>query len=206
MADGARQVVTGAKGFYDTKVAPAVERSGAKDFFNDRVAPAAQNAARSARTAYNNQRRNPRSGLQRWSSRAPFILPVAAFLAIISLFLPIASMLDISVNFFSDELDESDGGLILFLMIVVIAASVVFFILKVKWARIVAGVAGVVAGLAGMIDGFGNMISISGHTGASVGAGLVFLALLSVVVTAAGVLVLIPSPRTPRSEQPQARP
>ncbi|MFB7594685.1 hypothetical protein [Streptomyces sp. NPDC056160] len=47
MADGAKQAVNGARGFFNTKVAPAVENSGAKEFLGSRVAPTAQGAARS---------------------------------------------------------------------------------------------------------------------------------------------------------------
>lgn len=192
MADGARQVAAGAKSLYEAKVAPAVERSGAKEFFNEKVAPAAQSAAHSAKAAFDEQRQDPQGSLQRWIARAPRILPIASFLAIITLFLPIASISGFSVNFFSKELDQSDGGFILFLMLVVIGSSIATFILKAKWARIAAGASGVVAGLVGMTNGFGNMASVSSQSGASVGIGLVLLALLSVMVAACGVLVLMP--------------
>lgn len=197
MADGARQVAAGAKSLYDTKLAPAVERSGAKEFFNEKVAPAAQNATHSARAAFEEQRKDPQGSLGRWIARAPRILPVAAFLAIISLFLPIASMFGASVNFFSKELDESDGGFILFLMLVVIGSSIATFVVTAKWARIAAGASGVVAGLVGMINGFGNMASVSSQSGVSIGLGLVLLTMLSVVVAGCGVLVLMSLRRTP---------
>lgn len=44
MADGVKQFAAGAKGLYDSRVAPAVERSGAKEFYQDRVAPVAKSA------------------------------------------------------------------------------------------------------------------------------------------------------------------
>lgn len=57
-----------------------------------------------------------------------------------------------------------------------------------NWSRITAGVVGIVAGLIGMIDGFETMGSVSGTPYA---LGVVLLALLSVVVLAAAVLVLL---------------
>ncbi|MFB7594684.1 hypothetical protein [Streptomyces sp. NPDC056160] len=62
--------------------------------------------------------------------------------------------------------------------------------------RITAGVVGIVAGLIGVIDGFGAG-SVSGTRYASVGAGVVFLAPLSVVMLAAAVLVLLSPRQTP---------
>lgn len=91
MADGAKQVVNGARDFFNTKVAPAVENSGAKEFL---VAPAAQSAARSM------QQSTSRPGLAKLRGLATFILPAAAFLAIISLFMPVASAVGFSVNYF----------------------------------------------------------------------------------------------------------
>lgn len=49
----------------------------------------------------------------------------------------------------------------------------------------------------GMIDGFGTMGSVSGTRYASVGAGVVLLALLSVVMPAAAVLILLSPRQTP---------
>lgn len=184
MADGAKQVVNGARDFFNTKVAPAVENSGAKEFLSNRVAPAAQSAARSM------QQSTSRPGLAKLRGLATFILPAAAFLATISLFMPVASAMGFSVNYFSGE-----GGFLLFIMLVAIAASVVAVIRKANWSRITAGVVGIVAGLIGMIDGFGTMGSVSGTRYASVGAGVVLLALLSVVMLAAAVLIRLPSPQ-----------
>ncbi|WP_103543560.1 hypothetical protein [Streptomyces sp. SM1] len=202
MTNGAKQVVNGARDFFNTKVAPAVENSGAKEFLSNRVAPAAQSAARSM------QQSTSRPGL------ATFILPAAAFLAIISLFMPVASAMGSSVNYFSDEAG-GEGGFLLFTMLVAIAASVVAVIRKTNWSRVTAGVVGIVAGLIGMIDGFGTMGSVSGTRYASVGAGVMLLALLSVVMLAAAVLILLsprqasavpPMPSMPPVQPPQAEP
>lgn len=184
MADGARQVAAGARNLYKAKVAPA-----------------AQTAGHSAKAALDEQHQDPKSSLQLWITRAPLILPAAAFLSIIALFLPIASIRRVSVNFFSRQLEESDGGIILFLMLVAIGSSIAALVVKAKWARITAGVSGVAAGLVGMINGFGNMASISSLSGASIGIGLVILTLLSVVVTACGVLVLMSLRRAPITAQ-----
>ncbi|WP_247040224.1 hypothetical protein [Arthrobacter rhizosphaerae] len=184
MADGARQVAAGARNLYEAKVAPA-----------------AQSAAHSAKAAFDEQRQDPKSSLQLWITRVPLILPAAAFLSIISLFLPIASIRRVSVNFFSRQLEQSDGGIILFLMLVVIGSSIATLVMKAKWARITTGASGVAAGLVGMINGFGNMASISSLSGASIGIGLVILALLSVVVAACGVLVLMSLRRAPNTAQ-----
>ncbi|ELP65900.1 hypothetical protein PV735_44845 [Streptomyces turgidiscabies] len=64
-----------------------------------------------------------------------------------------------------------------------------------------------------MIDGFGTMGSVSGTRYASVGAGVVLLALLSVVMLAAAVLILLsprqasavpPMPSMPPVQPPQS--
>ncbi|MEH0432122.1 hypothetical protein QBB34_38485 [Streptomyces stelliscabiei] len=207
-ANGAKQVVNGARDFFNTKVAPAVENSGAKEFLSNRVAPAAQSAARSM------QQSTLRPGLAKLRGLATFILPAAAFLAIISLFMPVASAMGFSVNYFSDEAG-GEGGFLLFTMLVAIAASVVAVIRKTNWSRVTAGVVGIVAGLIGMIDGFGTMGSVSGTRYASVGAGVMLLALLSVVMLAAAVLILLsprqasavpPMPSMPPVQPPQAEP
>ncbi|MFG2683882.1 hypothetical protein [Streptomyces sp. NPDC048392] len=155
MADGAKQVVNGARDFFNTKVVPAVENSGAKEFLGSRVAPATQRAARSM------QQSTSYPGPAKLRGLATFILPAAAFLAIISLFMPVASAMGFSGNYFSDEAGGEDGFL-LFTMLVAIAASVVAVIRKTNWSRVTAGVVGIVAGLLiGMIDGFGTMGSVS---------------------------------------------
>lgn len=61
-----------------------------------------------------------------------------------------------------------------------------------------------------MIDGFGTMGSVSGTHYASVEAGVVLLALLSVVMLAAAVLIRLPSrqasafPQMPPTQPPQS--
>ncbi|MDH2390111.1 hypothetical protein QCN29_15180 [Streptomyces sp. HNM0663] len=133
MTDEAKQVVNGARDLFNTKVAPAVENSGAKEFLSSRVAPAAQSAARSM------QQSTSRPGLAKLRGLATNILPAAAFLAIISLFMPVASVMGFSVNYFSDEAD-GEGGFLLFIMLAAIAASAMAVIRKANRSRITAGV------------------------------------------------------------------
>lgn len=200
MADGAKQVVNGARHFFNTKVAPAVENSGAKKFLRNRVAPAAQSAACSMGQSTSGP------GLAKLRGLATFILPVAAFPAIISLFMPVASAMGFSVDYFSDEAG-GESGFLLFIMLVAIDASVVAVTRKANWSSITAGVVGIVAGLIGVVDGFGTMGSVSGTRYASVGAGAVLLALLSVVMLAAAVLILLSPRQTLRIPPvPPARP
>ncbi|MDL5199732.1 hypothetical protein [Streptomyces sp. ALI-76-A] len=85
------------------------------------------------------QQSTSRPVLAKLRGLATFILPAAAFLAIISLFLPVASAMGFSVNYFSDEAG-GEGGFLLFIMLAAIAASVVAVIRKANWSRITAGV------------------------------------------------------------------
>lgn len=184
MSDGAKQLASGVKGFYDAKVAP-----GAKEFFSDKVAPAAKNLASSARNMSGENNAAPTGALQVWIQRAPLILPIAAFVGIIALFLPIATIFNYSVNFFS-ELAGGEGVVLLILMLLVIAASIAALVTRAKWAQITAGVIGLIAGFFAAFDGFGNMISIS-NAGFSIGFGLVVLAIVGVALLIAAVLTLM---------------
>lgn len=185
MADGAKQIFSGAKNLYDAKVAP-----GAKEFFSEKVAPAAKNAATSARRM-SGESSNARTGtLHVWTRRAPIILPAAAFLGIIALFLPIGSAFGMSINFFSNEVG-GEGVLLLILMLLVIAGALAAIVTRTKWAKITAGVLGLIGGLFGIFDGFGNMINLSGERGISIGFGLVLLAIVGVVLLIASGLVLL---------------
>lgn len=175
----AEQMAAGAKQF----------ATGAKEFFNNRVAPAAADATRAVHSAVQEQQREANATPTGWMSWAPFALPVAAFLALISLFLPAISAYGMSVSFFA----SGDGPILLVMMLLVIAASVTSIILRVKWARITAGAVGIAAGLMGLIDGFLTMGSATGIDGASVGVGLVLLVLFSVVVLAAAIIILLPA-------------
>lgn len=189
----AEQMAAGAKQF----------ATGAKEFFNSRVAPAAVDATRAVQHAVQEQQRGATATPKGWMSWAPFALPVAAFLALVSLFLPVISAFGMSVNFFHEEAG-GEGVILLIVMLLVIAASITAIIMRVKWARITAGVVGIVAGLIGVIDGFGTMANIGSAGGASVGAGVVLLAIFSVVMLAAAIITLLPQNQaaTPTSPRP----
>lgn len=193
MADGVKQFAAGAKGLYDSRVAPAVERSGAKEFYQDRVAPAARTAGERMHQAVDEASSGaarPSGQLGTWMARAPMLVPVAALGAAISLFLPSASQRGDSVNFFSGEA-AGEGGFALFVMLVVIAAAVAMTVVKKKWAVVATGALSVVAGLLAAVDGFGNMAGFASQSGVSVGIGSVLLGLFGLALLAGGALVLL---------------
>lgn len=178
MTDGARQIATGVKNFYDARVAPAAKS-------------AAGTAAAGTAAAWSATDQGAASNaLAPWVRRGPFILAGTAFVGILALFLPIGSVVGMSVNFFSEGV-RGEGIALLFLMLLIIAASAAVLVTRMKWARIAAGVLGLIGGLFGIFDGFGNMISLSGARGVSIGFGLVLLALVGVVLLAASGLVLL---------------
>lgn len=161
--------------------------SGAKQLYSDRVAPAARSAASSVRESVERQRQNPSSLDPGLLDKVFYVLPVAALLAILSLFLPLASAFGFSVNYFSDEAN-GEGAILLFLLLILIGAAVAAIVLQVKWARVTAGVTGLITGLICAIDGFGTMFSVP--DGASVGIGAVLLSLMSIVILVAAGLSL----------------
>ncbi len=188
MSAGARQIVAGAKGLYDSRVAPAIERSGAKDFITGRVEPAARGAMHATQRVAGESHPDASTALETWAARALIALPCAAFFAIISLFLPAISGYGLSANYFNDGPD-GEGALLLFAFFLVIGAAVTGIISRRRWSRIAVGVIAVLVGLLGVGDGFGTMMSVS--DGLSVGFGLVLLAVTSVVIVASGVVVLL---------------
>lgn len=124
-----------------------------------------------------------------WAVGAPFVLMGAAFVGIFSLFLPIVSVLGVSVNSFNTKAD-GDGPLFLFAFLATIGAAVAAVAVRATWSSITAGVIGVLVGILGVIYGFGNLFSISDTRGVSVGFGLVLLAFASVFVLTAAALLL----------------
>jgi hypothetical protein len=187
MADGARQVANGARDFFNTKVAPAVEKSGAKEFLSNRVAPAAQNAARSM------QQSTSRPGLAKLRGPATFMLPAAAFPG---------DHLAVHAGRFSHgllgQLLQRRGRRRGRLPALHHARGHSRLCRSSHpQGELVPHHRGVIGIVAGLIDGFGTMGSVSGTRYASVGAGVVLLALLSVVMLAAAVLILLPPRQTP---------
>lgn len=185
MSAGLKQFADGAKGLYDSKVAPAVALR-CQDFFDDKVAPTARNAAERVQ----NEAGAPSGTMSQWIARAPMILPVVAFLAIIALFLPVGSVAGFSVNFFDDDA-RVEGIMLTVLFLGVIAASGWLLVTRPKIAAVATMGISAVAGAFGILDGFGNMIRISGQEGASVGIGVVLLGLLGAcLVLGAGLTLL----------------
>lgn len=177
--------------------------TGAKNFFDQRVAPAAKNAARQAQNAYSRQSGSPQFAL--WSNRAPLILAGAALVAILSLMMPIASMAGMSVNFFHEE-TRAEGIPLLILLIVTIGASTATYFVPVKWLRITTGVIGAIAGLFATYDGFANVMIFSDMTSTSVGMGIILLGICGLIMLAATVLIFLSlrhlPAATPRAPQP----
>lgn len=193
MADGVKQFATGARGLYNARVAPAVERSGAKDFYQQRVAPAAKSAGERIQQAVDEASTGadrPVGQLSIWMARAPMLVPAAALGAAISLFLPSASKHGESVNFFGDGAG-GEGGFALAVMLAVIAAAVAMAVTRKKRAVVTTGALSGVAGLLAAIDGFGNMAGFASQSGASVGIGSVLLGLFGLALLAGGALVLL---------------
>ncbi|MDN5816472.1 MAG: hypothetical protein L0J68_06340 [Micrococcaceae bacterium] len=172
--------------------------AGAKELFNNRVAPAAAGAARSVQGAMK-ERSAQQPSTTNWTTWAPFALPVTAFVTLVCLFLPAGTAFGMSINFFDEEAG-GEGVFLLVLMLLVIATAVAAIITRKRWARNTAGIVGILVGLVGAIDGFGTMANISSIRGASVGAGAVLLAILSIVLLAAAVITLLPQTR-PQSAQ-----
>ncbi|WP_105036567.1 hypothetical protein [Cryobacterium aureum] len=161
------------------------------------VEPSAQRTARRA------PRREPFAKHHPW---VLFIVPVAAIIAILSLFLPIGTVSgfgdSITYNYFSEEAKEFEGegeGILTF-MLVAIALAVVSILTRKKWARITAAIVGILVAPFGIGDGFGTTGLLLNTTGASVGAGSVLLGSASTLLLAAAILTLLPQRRS-RAQQ-----
>lgn len=205
LTDGAKQMAAGVKGLYDSHVTPRLERSGVSDFVTDRVAPAARTAAGKTRDFAQEQREDPRGALCTWITRAPRILPVAAIAGILTLFLPIASMMGHSVNLFSDPF-EGEGQMLLVLLLIVMALAVAALVRPSRILRILASLGGIGMGLLLGLDGLVNLIRAAGESGITLGIGLPILILVGAALMAAGTLNLFglrsTSPNTTTTEQP----
>lgn len=168
MSAGARQIATGAKDFYNARVAPAVERTG------ERVAP----TARAATAAIPGG----------WLAKAPLALPITAFIALISLFLPVATRNGRAKNFFADEL-SGEGVFLLVLLIAAIALAACAMVTGHRKLRLATGIVGAIVGLIGVIDCFIVMAAVV--NGAAVGAGAIIMLLASVVIIASSVAMIV---------------
>lgn len=177
--------------------------TGAKNFFDQRVAPAAKSAARQAQNAYSRQSGSPQFAL--WSNRAPLVLAGAALIAIFSLMMPIASFGGMSVNFFHEE-TRAEGIPVLILLIITIGASAATYLVPLKWLRITTGVIGAIAGLFATYDGFANVMIFSDMASTSVGMGVVLLGICGLVMLAATVLTFLSLRHLPPAAQRTPQP
>lgn len=194
MGEGFKQVVAGAKGLYGDRLAPAVRRAGASEFVTDRVVPAVRGAAASARDLTHQQPQAGSAGPQAWSRWAPIFMPAASLLAIICLFLPLATTSSRAYSYFSGDAPDDvrgEGVFLLLVFVLVIGVAIAAAVTGQKGLRVASGVVACFGGIAGVVDGFGNMVGIAGSSVGKVGVGAVFLGFLSLVVLACGVLVLL---------------
>lgn len=174
--------------------------SGAKQYFTNTVAPAASGAAKSIHDAVN-ERAARTPGSTMWVIWTQVAIIVAAFVGLISLFMPLASVsvfgYSLSINFFAEELAGELGGnggegvILVFLMLLTMALAVISLVLRKRWARITASVVAIIVGLVGMFDGFVMMANFSRLDYVSLGAGVVLLALMGTVLVVAGILTLL---------------
>ncbi|WP_156208120.1 hypothetical protein [Nocardiopsis sp. SBT366] len=194
-SQGAQQIASGAKEL----------AKGAKTYFTTTVAPAAVGAAQTV-----SQRSGQAPGAVHWSIWFRFAIPALALVAIISLFLPLASVSyagrSASVNYFSPDAPEGEGAVMLALFVVVIVFGVVSLVTGKKWALITAAVIAIIAGLFGMINGLGTASSVNSQGIGSVGAGAIFLGLAGLALVASAVVTLLPQKQQPTPPQPHPWP
>jgi X-X-X-Leu-X-X-Gly heptad repeat protein len=178
MRQGAKQLVDGA-----SKVA-----AGAKDYLDAHMAPAVKNAARTSRERIGAKTREAGGPLALARRYAPKAIPMAALVAIMGLYLPIASFHGYGLSYMDAG---SNGKILLVLAILTIIAAVLNLVVKPgnTWLRLAAGIGAGCVGLGALLDGFGNLFAI----GASFGS--FFLGLAGFALVAAGVLTLFNKPR-----------
>lgn len=178
MRQGAKQLVDGA-----SKVA-----AGAKEYLDARMAPAVKNATRAARERLDAKTREAGGPLALARSYAPKAIPFAALVAIMGLYLPIASFHGYGLSYMDAG---SDGKILLVLLILTIIAAMLNLAVKPgnPWLRLAAGISAGCVGLAALLDGFGNLFAIGPSFGSF------FLGLAGFALVAAGVLTLFNKPR-----------
>lgn len=168
--------------------------TGAKDFFNTHIAPAAAGAARTVQQTAAEARTSPTG----WRAWLPFALPALGVLGFIAAFLPAVTArafgTSVSVSFVQS--DDATGTLLIISMLIVIGLSVTALLTRKKWATLAAGIAGISLGaiwLLTVIVGFANLASSGSMFGvrAAPGFGLILLLIVSIGLLAASVLLLI---------------
>ncbi|WP_284982393.1 hypothetical protein [Arthrobacter sp. efr-133-TYG-118] len=177
MRQGANQLVDGAG-----KVAV-----GAKDYLDAHVAPAVKNAARTARERIDAKTREAGGPLALARRYGPQAIPIAALVAIMGLYLPIASFHGYGLSYMDAG---SDGKILLVLAILTIIAAVLNLTVKSgnTSLRLAAGIGAGCVGLGALLDGFGNLFAIGPSFGSF------FLGLAGFALVAAGVLTLFNKP------------
>lgn len=178
--------------------------SGMKDFYDHKVAPAANEAFEVAKNSVRETQGKSSGG--KIFAYGPIILTGAGALGLISLFLPIAHMFGLSINYFS-ELVGNEGVFLLIFMLAVISLGIATIVTSSRGVRIAAGVVGLIGGLFGLIDGVGSISSLS-DTGASIGIGLIFLTIagIAMIVGAVFTLMQLRNPKVGPAVQPPAEP
>lgn len=131
------------------------------------------------------------AGSTGWMTKAPFAMVGAALIAILSLFLPAASIFGTNYTFFEAGSESGEGVILIVLMLLTIGGAVTAFLTRKPWARITAGVIGIISALIGAFDAFGTMSNLSA-LGVSSGFGLVLLGIASVALLAASVITVLP--------------
>lgn len=180
--------------------------SGAKDFFQNRVAPAAQGAAREFQTAVSDKSTTP---MAKFVQIAGFVLPALALLSIIPIFIPAISVSLFGASQSISFWQAGDGILLLIVFLLVVAGGVVAIVMKTKWAVITTAVLGLVGAAVGLIDTISVMSGageIAGYGAqAKVGFGVILLFILSILMVAASVAMLLPTgAKAPKPQNPYA--
>lgn len=197
MRDGMQQLAQGAGAFFDARVKPAMAQAG------DRMKMSVTNGASGGGFVQSVPRVKGVSGLA-------LVLPVAAVLTIIALFMPVVTVAGQSLGWFNSDGAISDGPIILILCLLALAASGLIFAKGKRWAYILSGVLGILAGIVAAIDGFGSVNKIKEQLGsipmasefAKVGFGPTLMGLMGLVMLVGAVLDFllmrsVPSPTTP---------
>ncbi|WP_394941172.1 hypothetical protein [Psychromicrobium sp. YIM B11713] len=158
--------------------------TGAKDYLNAHIAPAVKNTARSARKRIDAQTREVGGPLALIKRYAPKTIPIAALVAIMGLYLPIASFHGYGLSYIDAG---SDGKILLVLSIL---TGLLNYLVKPSntCLRLAAGISAGCVGLSALLDGLGNFVAI----GPSFGS--VFLSLAGLALVTAGMLTLINKP------------
>lgn len=163
---------------------------GATHFFKDSVAPAAADALNTTSAAvkkFDSEKKLP---------IGPLAMAIGGLLALLSLFMPIVSVVKVSFGWFSELPGgaSTDGPILLVSAILVIGFSTLAFITTLnakskKWMWLVASIIGIIGGIMFVFDGFGVASKLSELT--SPGFGVILLGLSGLVVIAGAIYSLI---------------